>query len=247
MDIEGLGEQRVQLFVDHGLLDDVADLYSLHRRHFRGPRGLRRAVDRQPARRHRRLAGPTPAPAAGRARHPPPGPGRVHGPGPGPRRHRRHHGGRRGRAWRRSTAWGRSSPPAWSGGSPPTVNRSVVERLRSAGVNLTEPGAAGSVRSGRRIVRTGQTLAGKSVVVTGTLEGIRREEAEEAILARGGKSPGTVSKKTFAVVVGDSPGCGQGDQGRATGCCCDWGRRVRSLAGDRGTPWTSGRLTTKPR
>ena len=36
-----------------------------------------------------------------------------------------------------------------------------------------------------------QTLAGKSVVVTGTLEGFTREEAEEAILARGGKSPGT--------------------------------------------------------
>jgi DNA ligase (NAD+) len=44
------------------------------------------------------------------------------------------------------------------------------------------------------------------VVVTGTLEGYSREEAEEAIKARGGKSPGSVSKKTTAVVVGDSPG-----------------------------------------
>jgi DNA ligase (NAD+) len=51
-----------------------------------------------------------------------------------------------------------------------------------------------------------QTLAGKSVVVTGTLEGFSREEAEAAILSRGGKCPGTVSKKTFAVVVGASPG-----------------------------------------
>ena len=44
------------------------------------------------------------------------------------------------------------------------------------------------------------------MVVSGTLEGLTREEAEEAILARGGKSPGSVSKKTVAVVVGESPG-----------------------------------------
>ncbi len=42
--------------------------------------------------------------------------------------------------------------------------------------------------------------------MTGTLEGFTREEAEEAIVARGGKSPGTVSKRTFAVVVGSAPG-----------------------------------------
>ncbi len=44
------------------------------------------------------------------------------------------------------------------------------------------------------------------MVVTGTLDGYTREEAEAAVLARGGKSPGTVSKKTWAVVVGRSPG-----------------------------------------
>jgi DNA ligase (NAD+) len=44
------------------------------------------------------------------------------------------------------------------------------------------------------------------VVVTGTLEGWSREDAEEAIKARGGKSPGSVSKKTTAVVVGADPG-----------------------------------------
>ena len=51
-----------------------------------------------------------------------------------------------------------------------------------------------------------QVLAGKAVVVTGTLERYTREEAEAAIKARGGKSPGSVSAKTFAVVVGESPG-----------------------------------------
>ena len=51
-----------------------------------------------------------------------------------------------------------------------------------------------------------QTLEGRTVVVTGTLAGFNREETSEAITSRGGKSPGSVSKKTFALVVGDSAG-----------------------------------------
>ena len=84
------------------------------------------------------------------------------------------------------------------------VNRSVVERLRAAGVDHGRAGRGAD--AGRRRPDSRQTLAGKSVVVTGTLEGMTREEAEAAIMARGGKSPGSVSKKTFAVVVGESPG-----------------------------------------
>ncbi len=49
-------------------------------------------------------------------------------------------------------------------------------------------------------------LAGKSVVVTGTLEGFSRPEAEEAIRAAGGKAVGSVSKKTDYVVAGESAG-----------------------------------------
>jgi DNA ligase (NAD+) len=44
------------------------------------------------------------------------------------------------------------------------------------------------------------------VVVTGSLEGFSRDEAKEAILTRGGKASGSVSKKTDFVVVGDNPG-----------------------------------------
>jgi DNA ligase (NAD+) len=51
-----------------------------------------------------------------------------------------------------------------------------------------------------------QTLTGQSVVVTGTVEGFSRDEATEAIVSRGGKVAGSVSKKTSFVVVGDSPG-----------------------------------------
>ena len=42
--------------------------------------------------------------------------------------------------------------------------------------------------------------------MSGTLAGYTREEAEAAIVARGGKSPGSVSAKTYALVVGDDPG-----------------------------------------
>jgi DNA ligase (NAD+) len=51
-----------------------------------------------------------------------------------------------------------------------------------------------------------QVLAGKAVVVTGSLNGFSREEAEAAVKLRGGKSPGSVSAKTYAVVVGAEPG-----------------------------------------
>jgi DNA ligase (NAD+) len=78
-------------------------------------------------------------------------------------------------------------------------NRAIVEKLRAAGVDF-----------GRVVVsRSPQVLAGKAVVVTGTLEGLSREEAEAAIKDRGGKSPGSVSSKTFAVVAGAEPGAGK--------------------------------------
>jgi DNA ligase (NAD+) len=92
------------------------------------------------------------------------------------------------------------------------TNQAVVERLRAAGVTTEEPGAPGgagaSGGAGGGGVTGGpaQTLEGLTVVVTGGVPGFTREEAEEAILARGGKSPGSVSKKTFALVVGDAPG-----------------------------------------
>jgi DNA ligase (NAD+) len=76
------------------------------------------------------------------------------------------------------------------------TNMKVIEKLRSAGVDF------GRVE----ISDEPQTLVGKAVVVTGSLENYSREGAEEAIKKRGGKSPGSVSAKTFAVVIGESPG-----------------------------------------
>ena len=51
-----------------------------------------------------------------------------------------------------------------------------------------------------------RTLEGLTVVVTGSLEGFTRDSAKEAIVSRGGKASGSVSKKTSFVVVGDKAG-----------------------------------------
>jgi DNA ligase (NAD+) len=201
MDIEGLGEQRVRLFVDQGLLHDVADLYGFTPGTFDGLDGfgplsianLLGAIDDSRSRPLYRV---------------------LIGLGI------RHLGQVGSLALARALgdidavmSADEASMAIVAGVGPviaasvvrwfaSAVNQSVVERLRSAGVNLVEPGRDPS-NDGAELP---QTLEGRSVVVTGTLEGWTREEAEVAILARGGKSPGTVSKKTYALVVGESPG-----------------------------------------
>ena len=75
----------------------------------------------------------------------------------------------------------------------------VLRDLASAGVEaeLPEPRPADASEG---------PLMGKTVVVTGTLPGLSRQEAEEAIRAAGGKPGGSVSKKTDYVVAGESAG-----------------------------------------
>ncbi|EPI42405.1 NAD-dependent DNA ligase LigA [Gardnerella vaginalis] len=51
-----------------------------------------------------------------------------------------------------------------------------------------------------------QTLSGKTVVVTGTLQGFTRDTAKEAIVSRGGKASGSVSKNTYCVILGENAG-----------------------------------------
>ena len=75
-------------------------------------------------------------------------------------------------------------------------HREVVEKWRAAGVSMEDERDESIVR----------TLEGKTIVVTGSLQDFSRDGAKEAILARGGKASGSVSKKTDYVVVGDSPG-----------------------------------------
>ncbi len=72
----------------------------------------------------------------------------------------------------------------------------IVEKWRAAGVRMLD----------ERDESVERTLEGLSIVVTGSLEGFSRDQAKEAILLRGGKAAGSVSKKTAFVVVGDAPG-----------------------------------------
>jgi DNA ligase (NAD+) len=72
----------------------------------------------------------------------------------------------------------------------------VVRRWAEAGVRMEDEVDASTPR----------TLEGLSIVVTGSMEGFSRDEAKEAILSRGGKASGSVSKKTSFVVVGENPG-----------------------------------------
>jgi DNA ligase (NAD+) len=74
-------------------------------------------------------------------------------------------------------------------------------------VRIVEQWAADGVQmEDERDESVEQTLAGLTVVVTGSLEGFSRDEAKEAILARGGKAAASVSKKTDYVVVGENAG-----------------------------------------
>lgn len=75
-------------------------------------------------------------------------------------------------------------------------HRAIVDKWRAAGVRMAD----------ERDASVPRTLEGLSIVVTGSLTGFSRDDAKEAIVARGGKAAGSVSKKTAYVVAGDSPG-----------------------------------------
>ena len=75
-------------------------------------------------------------------------------------------------------------------------HRAIIDAWAAAGVRMVDALDTSVPR----------TLEGKTVVVTGSLEGFSRDGAKEAIIARGGKAAGSVSKNTDWVVVG--PGAG---------------------------------------
>jgi DNA ligase (NAD+) len=195
MDIEGLGERTVFLLSDAGLVHDAADIYALGAERLLEFEGfgdvsvgnLLRAIDASKSQPLPRLlvalgikhVGPAAADALAR-----------------------------GFGTLDAVMAASEADLATTEGVGPIIaasvvqwaaepsNRDMVERLRAAGVDL------GRVE----VSRLPQVLAGKAVVVTGTLEGWSREAAEAAIKGRGGKSPGSVSAKTFAVVAGAEPG-----------------------------------------
>lgn len=195
MDIEGLGEQRVRLLQQLGMVRDVADIYHLDYDRLRSLEGfgevsvanLRDAIEASKSR-------PLPNLLVGlNIRH----------LGPAGAEALARHFGHLDRLLDASV----DEIAAVEGIGPIIAesvhewfanesNRRIIEKLRAAGVNFEGPAVA----------EVPQTLAGKSVVVTGTLAGYSRERAEEVIKAHGGKAPGSVSKKTTALVVGEGPG-----------------------------------------
>ncbi|MGW6625987.1 NAD-dependent DNA ligase LigA [Nocardia sp. NPDC055002] len=75
-------------------------------------------------------------------------------------------------------------------------HRAIVDKWRAAGVRMED----------ERDESIERNLDGLSIVVTGSLQTFSRDGAKEAILVRGGKAAGSVSKKTAFVVIGEAPG-----------------------------------------
>jgi DNA ligase (NAD+) len=75
-------------------------------------------------------------------------------------------------------------------------HRDIVDRWAASGVRMQD----------ERDESMPRTLEGLTIVVTGSLEGFSRDEAKEAILVRGGKAAGSVSKNTSYVVAGENAG-----------------------------------------
>lgn len=76
--------------------------------------------------------------------------------------------------------------------------KDLINRLAALGVNMTAQSQENENTSGK--------LEGLTFVITGTLEGMTRDEAKALIIANGGKAAGSVSKKTSYLLAGENPG-----------------------------------------
>jgi DNA ligase (NAD+) len=195
MDIEHLGEQRIDLFVTEGLLADVGDVYHLDFDRIAAFEGfgetsvtnLRSAIEQSMARPLGNLIFGLSIPHVGSTN------GEVLAGAFG--------------HMDKLIAATLADLQAVDGLGPiiaqavhdffaQATTLEIIEKLRSGGANFEGPEQS----------QIAQTLAGMSVVVTGILPNYSRDEAASAIKQRGGKSPGSVSRNTTAVVVGESPG-----------------------------------------
>jgi DNA ligase (NAD+) len=195
MDIEGLGEQQVALFLELGLLRDVASIYTLD---FDRIAALRGYQERSVANLRGAIEASKQRPLANLLF----GLNIVHLGPAGAELLVEHLGGLD--AIRSASV----EQLAAIDGIGPVIARSVhdffADPQRSALVDRLV--AAGVTTEGPTRDRLPQTLEGRSVVVTGTLEHRSREEAVALVKAHGGRSPGSVSKSTWALVVGEAPG-----------------------------------------
>ncbi len=206
LDIEGVGEQRVSQLLDAGLLRDVTDLYSLRVEDLAPLEGF---GDLSATALVRQIAASTSAPlsrllVALGIRHVGPVAARELA-----RRFRTFEALARAPLDELEAVEGVGPVIAMSLFTYVRLDETVerVARLAAVGFSMREP----------EETTLAATLQGRAVVVTGTLAGYTRDEAEAAVVARGGTSPGTVSKRTYCVVVGDSPGASKVNRARALG------------------------------
>ena len=195
MDIEHMGEQSIDLFVSEGLIQDVGDIYSIDFQLVRSFEGfgdlsvtnLQKAIEESKSRSLGNLIFGLSIPHVGRTN-----------------------------ADLLASTFGSMDELKETSfeelqaveGLGPVIATSVHQFFRSPNTTkvLEKLEFAGVNFQGPEKIELVQTLTGKSIVVTGTLESYNRDEAAAAIKDRGGKSPGSVSKKTDALVVGVNPG-----------------------------------------
>ena len=122
------------------------------------------------------------------------------------------------------------------------VNREFIDRLEAAGVNFGSEQEVQAALAARAAIP--QTLEGKAVVVTGAVPGYTREEAEEAIMLRGGIEPR--QRQQEDVRARGRRGCRsqQAQQGRAAGHPADRCRALRGAARQRRAPRSDVTQTT---
>jgi DNA ligase (NAD+) len=197
MDIEGLGEKQAQRFLEQGLIEDVADVYELDAERLAGLEGfgelsaanLLAAIDVSRSRPFKRVLYALGLPGVGAvtaealADHF----GSIDALHEAdPERIEDVEGV--GPIMAVQIAESLADEPTWA----------LIEKLREKGLRLEQDS------SERRAV--GGPLEGKTLVLTGTLPVLTREEAAALIKAAGGKVVNSVSKNTDYVVAGDNPG-----------------------------------------
>jgi DNA ligase (NAD+) len=197
MDIEGLGEKQASVFLDQGLIVDVADIYDITEERLvevdrfgeTSAKNLVAAIDASRARPFKRVLYALGLPGVGfvtaealadyfgsiDALHEADPEKIVEVDGVGP-------------IMAEQIAESLSDDATWA----------LVEKLREKGLRLEAD------ESERRV--EGGPLEGKTIVLTGTLPTLTREEAASLVKAAGGKIVNSVSKKTDYVVAGESPG-----------------------------------------
>ena len=100
-------------------------------------------------------------------------------------------------------------------------HRALIEKLAARGVRVVGEQTAQAA---------GSALAGQSYVVTGSIAGLSREDAENFIKQHGGKVVGSVSKKTTAVVIGSDPGVNKTSKAAELGIpMIDWATLVAQV------------------